>query len=228
MRQCLQENTCNSVLSVLFCVPAGAKKDETLEIPLLEEILQMRVDPYSSEPEELDAYVFFVDRILGAAVGHRAWDRKKKSFRTISSKREGVSASDEAFALVVLVNQWDAVFQVRGKTKYTGKHVQGTSNRKCDGWSEAGIIKYNELLTKVKENRSKEFAERAEEEIRRRLKEKYYPVEQYGMLHSPREIKKRKRQRDGQEENVDIDQRPIALMDMFDSDEEEVDNMYEA
>ena len=37
-----------------------------------------------------------------------------------------------------------------------------------------------------------------------------------------------KRQRDGQEENMDIDQRPIALMDMFDSDEEEVDNMYEA
>jgi len=188
----------------------------------------MQVDPYSSEPEELDAYVFFVDRILGAAIGHRAWDRKRKSFRTISNRREGISASDEAFALVVLINQWDAVFETGGKTKYPGTHVQGTSNRKCDGWSDAGIVKYNELLTKVKENRSEEFAERAEEEIKRWLKEKYYPVEQCGMLHSPREIKKMKQQPDGQEENVDIDQRPVALMDMFDSDEEVGSNMYEA
>ena len=85
MRQCLQENTCNiSVLSVLFCVPAGAKKDETLEIPLLEEILQMRVDPYSSEPEELNAYVFFVDRILGA--GSDSEMVRRKTWTLISGR----------------------------------------------------------------------------------------------------------------------------------------------
>ena len=115
----------------------------------------MRVDPKSND---LNAYLFFADKILGAAVGHWEWDKKKKSFRTISDKKAGVTASDEAFALVVLINQWDAVFESEGKTKYTGKHIQGTLNRKCDGWSKADIVKYNELLTKVKANWQEEFA----------------------------------------------------------------------
>ena len=57
------------------------------------------------------------------------------------------------------------------------------------------------------------------------LREKYYPVEQYRLLHLPREIKNRKWQQDKDESNGEG--RPIAMMKLFDSNIEDDNEVLE-
>ena len=187
-------------------------------VPGLSEILELRRDPEEDEPEKNDAYKFFVDKILGCAIGKRAWGKDKKCFKTVTAK--GVTVSDEAFALLIMENQWNVIFRVGGETRYTGKAAAGTANRRNSGWSKQGIERFNQLVLKVKENRSEAFGLEAEDQIRRELKKEYYPVEQYGILQSPSQAKKGKRKRISEEEEEAL---PVAFVDLM-SDEEDEDS----
>ena len=158
-------------------------------VPQLGEILELRQEPEEDDPNRNNAYKFFVDKILGCAVGKRSWGKDKKCFKTVTTG--GVTVSDEAFALLIMENQWHVVFQAGGETKYTGK--SGTANRRNSGWSKQGIERFNQLVRKVKENRVEAFGLDVEDAIRRELKDEYYPVHRYGILQSPSQAKKGKR-----------------------------------
>lgn len=68
-----------------------------------------------------------------------------------------VTASDEAFACLILINNWDRWEDMADKkdktrdAKYTGSHVQ--SNNKYGGWSKEGIQAFNQILRAVKKDR---------------------------------------------------------------------------
>ena len=113
-------------------------------------------------------------------------------------------------------NQWNVVFN-QGQTKYTN----GTANKRNAGWSALGIQRFNQLVGNVKENRREMFALQAEDGIRCQLKSEYYPEELYGILQSPSEAKKRKRNQNREDEEA----LPVAFVDfMSDEDGESSDS----
>jgi len=197
----------------MYNVATDSKKNQddpniSFVVPNLNEILKLRQDP---EENNNEAYKFFIDKILGCVVGkRRAWSKDKKCFKTVMAS--GVTVSDEAFALLIMENQWNVVFN-QGQTKCT----TGTANKRNAGWSKQGIERFNQLVTNVKQNRSQSYALQAEDDIRRQLKMEYYPMEQYGILQSPSQVKKRKRNQQGDDEEA----LPLAFVDMMSEDEEE-------
>lgn len=128
----------------------------------------MRQDP---EENDNSAYTFFVDKILGCVVGRQqAWNQTKKCFNKVSSPIANITPSDEAFALLVMINNWEVVFSNRTTPRFTSKLDDGVSNRRNSGWSKMGIQKFNELAQKVKANRKEDYAEQAEQDIMLRLR----------------------------------------------------------
>jgi len=207
----------------LWC--AEAKKEAEaeeggLQVPSLVEILKLRMKP--EDEVKTHAFEFFVGRILGGAVGNRKWSTKRKAFHPVSSSRAGITPSDEAFALVVLENIWDTVFppvaggaQDNKNTKYTGKRVPGTSNKKFEGWSRQGIDRFNYLCQFARENREEEHAKEIEERVVEQLREKYFPSDLLGfVVKSPSEVSRRKKRchrSEGEEEAVV----PVTDFDLF-------------
>jgi hypothetical protein len=147
---------------------AGAKKDmDNTPVPSLQEILKMRQDPEGNAKAN-EAYVFFVDNILGCVVGRqKTWTTSTKCFRTISSE---VTVSDEAFALLVLFNNWAVVFDNKKTAPIYTRKEAGMTNKRNSGWSAAGITKFNELVEMVKSNRNATYAKAAEEDIMRKIR----------------------------------------------------------
>ena len=103
------------------------------------------------------AFKYFVKNIIGCVVGKRMW-REKRGLKMVS---EVVTESDEAFAILVIENCWDAVHENLkagrdDKKASPGKYTSGvvTSNRRHDGWSMEGIKRYNELREYVADKRS--------------------------------------------------------------------------
>jgi hypothetical protein len=50
-----------------------------------------------------DDWFWFADKVVECVAGKRVWGKQK----TMNTLMETVTASDEAFALLVLVNKWD-------------------------------------------------------------------------------------------------------------------------
>jgi hypothetical protein len=50
-----------------------------------------------------DDWFWFADKVVECVAGKRVWGKQK----TMNTLTETVTASDEAFALLVLVNNWD-------------------------------------------------------------------------------------------------------------------------
>jgi hypothetical protein len=97
-------------------------------------------------------WFWFADNVVECVSGKRAWG-KEKSTKVLA---ESVTSSDEAFALLILINNWDKWLAEEEKPPrktdpmYTGS-TKG--NKKFQGWSDLGIAKYNELLEKVEQDR---------------------------------------------------------------------------
>jgi len=139
------------------------------QMPPLEQILIMR------SPGN-DAYYKFFDEMLSQVVGRTVWKRDT----VLKPVRKIATCSDEAFAILLIENSFDAWMKQAeekitpnghiginpidqgnyqsGKTKYT---ANGAGTKKDKGWSEEGLIRYNELCEMVwmnrQEDHSKEF-----------------------------------------------------------------------
>jgi len=122
---------------------------EELKMPELEEILQLR-----DNQEGHDAYCYYLYHFLPYIVGKHKW---RKEFNRSAVFDNLYTASDEAFGLLVLENNWDrwkweaertkeeieAQKEDRPDVKYTtGK---GGAARKHQGWNGKGLRRYNEL-----------------------------------------------------------------------------------
>ena len=98
------------------------------------------------------AYTIFCDHILSAVVGKNLWKSKSAGF-TISKI---ATVSDEAFALLLLVNSWDLWTETdaTATTKQSKYTRNGAGTKKNEGWTRDGLVRFNELAKMVKMDRS--------------------------------------------------------------------------
>jgi len=131
-------------------------------MPELDEILggrQLSIEK-ANEMEFCETpYFFFCNTILECVAGKKTWKVQKKK-KKIS--RSCVTVSDEAFALLLLVNSWEK-FEYMAEnpqcdtkamlpaTKFTEKKGR---NKKMQGWCHSGIATFNQLCGKVVEDRN--------------------------------------------------------------------------
>ena len=116
-------------------------------------------------------FFFFCDRILECVAGKKEW-KQQKAKQTVSSSC--VSVTDEAFAMLLMINSWDK-FEYMAEhaeiddksevpeTLYTEKKGR---NRKMQGWSTDGIEKFNKLCLFVIEDRKSEEGQQFENEFK--------------------------------------------------------------
>ena len=102
--------------------------------------------------KEKESFHWFIDTIASAVVGTAVAEKMKY----LKPPREWLSRSLEAFALLCLENYWDMVRsearkdRMKEQPRWT-KDARG--KRKNQGWEQAGIRRYNQLVELVKENR---------------------------------------------------------------------------
>jgi hypothetical protein len=123
-------------------------------------------------------FFFFCSSILECVAGKKNW-KAQKAKKTIS--KSCATVSDEAFALLLMVNSWEK-FEYLADSKGTADEkteVPSTlftekkgRNRKMQGWSNEGIVKFNALCRFVQEDRkSKEGKEFEQEFLKYNVKE---------------------------------------------------------
>ena len=132
-------------------------------MPSLEQMMEMR----GGNPV---AYSFFLYHFAPAVGGmYRVTDMWRVNNEGTITTDNMLSRSSEAFALLALENSWevwttyhaevvgrnkeDIATMVKPDGKYT--RGKGRSAKKHKGWSNEGKLRYNELLQKVKLDRSK-------------------------------------------------------------------------
>ncbi len=115
-------------------------------------------------------FFFFCNSVLECVAGKKEWKQQKTKRRVSESC---VSVSDEAFAMLLLVNSWDK-FEYMAEnpaidertevpeTRYTEKKGR---NRKMQGWSSEGIDNFNKLCLFVIEDRKSEAGQLFESEF---------------------------------------------------------------
>ena len=98
------------------------------------------------------AYRVFCEFVLSHVVGRDVWKRCAHT-HTIS---QIATVSDEAFALLLLENSWEAWKAVAGKQTSVPcpiYSVRGPGTKRFQGWTEKGIERFNELYDDVSEDR---------------------------------------------------------------------------
>jgi hypothetical protein len=140
-------------ISFCFHSKTACDKNRNMEgsdkLPAAADLMKLRQDKHG-------AYTFFAEHIINCVSGKKNW--KQKQFET--SMREGSTATDEAFAILLLENgrdKWEAMARSEnGKstepTKYTRTKKEG-GTRKYEGWSDEGLERFNELLGLVQSDR---------------------------------------------------------------------------
>jgi hypothetical protein len=131
-------------------------------LPDLEDILGGRkaaMDNIKTCNIENSAYFYFFDKIVECVAGKKEWKAQKAK---VLINKSCVTVSDEAFALLLMVNSWDK-FEYLGEnpeiddkndipeTLYTEKKGR---NKAMQGWSRQGIDKFNILCDLVVKDRS--------------------------------------------------------------------------
>jgi hypothetical protein len=144
------------ILVLLTDTIVAHQQDATkVKLPELADILGLRKG---------SAYKFFADKCLECVAGKKAW-KTKRATETMTS---ATTKTDEAFALLLLENNYEiwrhsvattsddgdyATETADLKPKYTSGKKAGGS-RRHEGWSEAGIERFNELTELVRKDRS--------------------------------------------------------------------------
>jgi hypothetical protein len=102
-----------------------------------------------------EAYTVFCDVVLSLVVGKHMW--RSKCWNTPMS--EIATVSDEAFALLLVENSWEAWNHLAKREKgdvsvikslYT---LNGAGTRKNHGWTKEGLLRYIALIDSVKKDR---------------------------------------------------------------------------
>ena len=133
----------------------------------LDQIMQMR-------QEENIPYFDFIEFFVSSVIGKSCY--KQNSCDKLLS--EYVTISDEAFAILIFENNFDAwvdmgIRKDTSGTQVPRKYTNGGkskadvgSSQHNKGWSEEGLKRFNELFDKVKKNRSSPEAKDFEEKFR--------------------------------------------------------------
>ncbi len=100
------------------------------------------------------AYGLFYEHVLSHVVGRDVWKRRS-STHTVG---QIATISDEAFALFLLENSWDTWVKLATDKEPTNVpspkySTRGPGTKKFQGWSETGIVRFNELFDDVEEDR---------------------------------------------------------------------------
>jgi hypothetical protein len=146
---------------------------------------------------EREAFHWFIGEFLECVSGRRVWGRKKFTHKVSDPMERGsaekvVTVSDEAFAILVYENyidKWIRKFncEQRGELgedtneiekRIKGRYTAGTTTRAANimygGWSDEGLIRFNQLCRLVAIDRQNENATQMEEQVLQRLREKRY------------------------------------------------------
>ncbi len=132
------------------------------ELPVKKKLLEPRADP--------DVFAIFCNSFISCLVG-------KITYRgAVSAARiaEYVSISNEAYALVYLENSYDrweaeAVGALKLPDKKWTRDPQAATLYK--GWSQDGILRYNELSKSVRDMRKQPDTKKFEGDFRDQMKE---------------------------------------------------------
>ena len=131
-------------------------------LPKLEQIMELR--DYSEKTGEY-AFFYFADKFLDGVAGRKAY-KKNKTWALIS---DTVTISDEAFALLVLENNWDKwqkQYQANRAVPMNGKYTTTWGGaKKFEGWPLQATKCYNELYIRVKKDRRNETALEVEQQF---------------------------------------------------------------
>ena len=138
----------------------------------------------SRTPEEREAFLWFSGKILECVYGKRAWEKRKYQTTMSEATEKGtgeliVTASDEAFAFLLNENYIEKWIQryhkefagVEKQKRITGEYI---GCYEYGGWSEDGVIRFNELCNIVKDDRNSRYAKEVEEEILASLRRQNY------------------------------------------------------
>lgn len=115
-------------------------------------------------------FFFFLNTVLECVAGRKEWKAEKTKLLVSKSC---VTVSDEAFAMLLLVNSWDKFQFIASNpdnkdknelpsTRYTEKKGR---NKKFLGWSQEGINHFNQLCKFVMEDRSSDAGKDFEKEF---------------------------------------------------------------
>jgi hypothetical protein len=133
----------------------------------------------SQTPEEREAFQWFTGELLECVVGKAAWSKKKYQSRISEAEYANttekiVTVSDEAFALILYENyidKWITRYHNPIADGERGKKILGRYTRSSvgyteyGGWSEEGVIRFNELCQTIVEDRSSRNAKEAEDQV---------------------------------------------------------------
>jgi hypothetical protein len=103
-----------------------------MELPTLEDILKIRQSPRNSRNT---AFTFVVENLAGAVIGQHKW----KTTRCYAPLSKHMTASDEAFMLLVLENQYELWINADSNRVGRGKYTENGPNRKFCGWTNEGM-----------------------------------------------------------------------------------------
>jgi hypothetical protein len=122
--------------------------------------------------DKAEAMIIFYEELLPCCIGPKIWC-PKEFVRDLISEGGIVTASDEAFIGVCLLNYAEGWISNNKKARYTN-HRQG--NQEYGGWDAEGLRAYNRLFDKVEQSRQKPSARVAEIYFRSRMIAKWGPT----------------------------------------------------
>ena len=143
----------------------------------------------SQTPEEKEAFLWFANSLLECVCGKIAWGSKKKYRSRISDAKYDntnesiVTVSDEAFALLIYENyidKWITRYHNPPPPGVKGSKIMGKYTRcsigysEYGGWSEEGVLRFNELCSIVVEDRSSRNAMDSEEWVMLTMRQQKY------------------------------------------------------
>jgi len=106
--------------------------------------------------EEFEMFAFLVDRVLTSV--NAEINNYKGNTRKVTRLSSVFTASDEAFALLLVDNYWERWVGLKKDPggKYPARYTSSKNGRNSCGYTDEGVTKYNNLLKMVKEKRKED------------------------------------------------------------------------
>jgi hypothetical protein len=129
---------------------------------------------------EREAFLWFTGELLECVCGKRAWGARMKYKATISEAKDKdtgeivVTVSDEAFALLLFENyidKWIKRYHEDKNGDEKSKRMAGRYTKsnigysEYGGWSEDGVLRFNELCEMVQDDRASRNAREVETQL---------------------------------------------------------------
>ena len=113
------------------------------KMTVIEDVFDLRKDTNG-------AYTLFCDHVLAAVVGKSLWKTKSVGLRISTI----ATVSDEAFALLLLLNSWDVWNESNTASNKQARYTRnGAGTKKGEGWTMDGLVKFNEFAIMVRRDR---------------------------------------------------------------------------